>query len=247
MSPFNAWTFLQGIETLNLRMERHSENALKVARFLENHKCVSWVRYPGLESSPTYNLKDKYLPKGQGALLGFGIKGGKATAVRFIESLEGARIDMLENGGGDGSMSVISPQIFQEYGLPYDQQTTAALHEIGIKTAYHTCGKMMAQLDLVKQTGCDASETLTPPDMGGDADLAQIKEVLGDSMCLIGGFDQQQGFERGTPETIRRQIEMCWEQAGPGGGYIMAASDHFFEGDPENVRTYVETAKEFRY
>ena len=106
---------------------------------------------------------------------------------------------------------------------------------------------MMAQLDLVKQTGCDATETLTPPDMGGDADLREIKETLGDSMCLIGGFDQQQGFEQGTPEKIRQQIEMCWEQAGPGGGYIMAASDHFFEGDPENIRTYVEIAKEFRY
>ena len=56
-----------------------------------------------------------------------------------------------------------------------------------------------------------------------------------------------QGFERGTPKTIRRQIEMCWEQAGPGGAYIMAASDHFFEGDPENIRTYVEIAREFRY
>ncbi len=165
----------------------------------------------------------------------------------FIESLKDARIDMLENGGGDGSMSVISPKIFREFCLPYDQQTTAALRELGIRTAYHTCGKMMAQLELVKETGCDASETLTPPGMGGDADLRKIKEVLGDSMCLIGGFDQQQGFERGTPERIRQQIEMCWEQAGPNGGYIMAASDHFFEGDPENIRTYVEIAREFRY
>lgn len=167
--------------------------------------------------------------------------------LRFIESLKGARIDMLENGGGDGSMSVISPKLFAEFGVPYDKQTTAALQDIGIKVAYHTCGKMMAQLDLVKETGCDASETLTPPEMGGDADLRKIKEVLGDSMCLIGGFDQQQGFERGSSENIRQQIEKCWEQAGPGGGYIMAASDHFFEGETENIQTYVDIAKEFRY
>jgi len=83
--------------------------------------------------------------------------------------------------------------------------------------------------------------------MGGDADLRKIKEALGDTMCLIGGFDQQQGFRLGTPEKIREQIEMCWEQAGPNGGYIMAASDHFFEGDPENIQTYVDIAKEFRY
>ena len=167
--------------------------------------------------------------------------------LKFIESLKGARIDMLENGGGDGSMSVISPKIFAEYGVPYDKQTTEALHQIGIKTTYHTCGKMMAQLDLIKETGCDATETLTPPDMGGDADLREIKERLGDSMCLIGGFDQQKGFRNGNPKIIRELIEQCWEEAGPGGGYIMAASDHFFEGDPENVRTYVEIAREFRY
>lgn len=167
--------------------------------------------------------------------------------LKFIESLRGARIDMLENGGGDGSMSVISPAVFAEYCVPYDRLTTAALHDIGIKTVYHTCGKMMAQLDLIRQIGCDASETLTPRGMGGDADLRRIKTTLGGEMALIGGFNQQAGFERGTPEVIRQQIETCWEQAGPDGGYIMAASDHFFEGDPENIRTYVEIAKEFHY
>jgi len=88
MSPFNAWLFLQGLETLSLRMAKHSENGLQVARFLENNKCVSWVRYPGLESSPTYHLKDKYLPNGQGALVGFGISGGRDSAVKFIESVK---------------------------------------------------------------------------------------------------------------------------------------------------------------
>ena len=87
LSPFNAWMFLQGLETLHLRMARHSENGLAVARYLEGHDCVAWVRYPGLETSPTYALKDTYLPTGQGALVGFGIKGGHAAAVKFIESL----------------------------------------------------------------------------------------------------------------------------------------------------------------
>ena len=88
MSPFNAWMFLQGLETLHLRMARHSQNGLAVARYLENHSCVAWVRYPGLESASTAALKDKYLPKGQGALVGFGIKSGKAAAVKFIERLQ---------------------------------------------------------------------------------------------------------------------------------------------------------------
>ena len=88
MSPFNAWMFLQGLETLHLRMQRHSENGMAVARYLEMHDRVAWVRYPGLESSPTYGLVSKYLPKGQGALVGFGIRGGQAAAVKFIENLQ---------------------------------------------------------------------------------------------------------------------------------------------------------------
>lgn len=87
MSPFNAWLFLQGLETLHLRMARHSENGLAVARYLEGHPCVTWVRYPGLASSPTYELVEKYLPRGQGALVGFGIEGGAPSAVKFIENL----------------------------------------------------------------------------------------------------------------------------------------------------------------
>ena len=71
LSPFNAWLFLQGLETLPLRMQRHSENGLAVARWLEKHPCVTWVRYPGLASSSTFALKEKYLPTGQGALVGF--------------------------------------------------------------------------------------------------------------------------------------------------------------------------------
>lgn len=165
--------------------------------------------------------------------------------LRFIESLRGCRIDMLENGGGDGSMSVISPALFAEYGVPYDRQTTAALHDIGIKVVYHTCGKMMAQLELLKQIGADASETLTPRSMHGDIDLRRAHETLTPDLCLIGGFDQQAGFELGT--NIRPQIETIWEQAARHGGYIMASSDHFFEGDPGNIREYVAAAREFRY
>src|SRR5690606_6618423 len=79
--------FLQGLETLHLRMERHSANALAVARFLEGHPKVEWVTYPGLESSPYYPLATRYLPRGQGAILAFGIRGGLEAGRRFIESL----------------------------------------------------------------------------------------------------------------------------------------------------------------
>src|SRR5262249_15537683 len=76
LSPFNAFLFLQGIETLHLRMERHSQNALAVARHLKQHPLVEWVSYPGLEDSPYYPLARKYLPGGAAALLTFGIPGG---------------------------------------------------------------------------------------------------------------------------------------------------------------------------
>jgi len=88
LSPFNAFLFLQGIETLHLRAARHCENALAVAKFLEKHPAVSWVNYPGLPSHPNYSLAKKYLPNGQGAVLGFGIKGGIEAGKKFIDSVQ---------------------------------------------------------------------------------------------------------------------------------------------------------------
>jgi O-acetylhomoserine (thiol)-lyase len=87
ISPFNAFLFLQGLETLSLRMERHSQNALKVAEHLKQHPKVSWVVYPGLPDHPSHALARKYLPLGQSGLVGFGIKGGRESGTRFIESL----------------------------------------------------------------------------------------------------------------------------------------------------------------
>lgn len=88
ISPDNAWIFLQGIETLPLRMERHSQNALAVARHLKGHPKVDWVRYPGLEGDPANALAKKYLSRGAGGMVVFGIKGGTAAGAKFIESLK---------------------------------------------------------------------------------------------------------------------------------------------------------------
>jgi O-acetylhomoserine (thiol)-lyase len=88
LSPFNAFLFLQGLETLKLRMRCHCDNALAVARFLEAHSDVAWVNYPGLPASPYYALAQKYLPAGAGAILTFGIRGGFEAGRRFLESLE---------------------------------------------------------------------------------------------------------------------------------------------------------------
>jgi len=88
MSPFNAFLFLQGLETLHLRMPRHSENALAVAEFLARHPKVAWVNYPGLKTSPEHARAQRYLGKGAGAIIGFGIKGGAEAGRRFIEGLK---------------------------------------------------------------------------------------------------------------------------------------------------------------
>jgi len=106
LSPFNAWQLLQGIETLPVRMERHCANALAVAQFLESHPQVAWVNYPGLPSSRYHDLVKRYMPKGAGALLSFGIDGGSAAGVRFIEALQ--FISHLANIG-DAKSLVIHP------------------------------------------------------------------------------------------------------------------------------------------
>ncbi|MDD5458804.1 MAG: homocysteine synthase [Phycisphaerae bacterium] len=88
LSPFNAFLFLQGLETLHLRVPRHCENALKLAHWLEKQKQVSWVNYPGLHSHKDHKLAKKYLPAGQGAIIGFGIKGGKEAGAKFIDNVK---------------------------------------------------------------------------------------------------------------------------------------------------------------
>jgi len=106
LSPFNAFLFLQGLETLPLRVRRHSENALEVARFLSAHPLVGWVNYPGLEEHPSHALAAKYLKRGFGGLVGFGIKGGLEAGKRFINSVQ--LLSHLANIG-DAKSLVIHP------------------------------------------------------------------------------------------------------------------------------------------
>ena len=104
ISPFNSFLFLQGLETLSLRIERHVQNTQKVAEFLHSHAKVAWVAYPGLKDSPDYAAAQKYLPRGAGAILGFGIKGGAAAGRRFIESLQ--LFSHLANVGDAKSLAI---------------------------------------------------------------------------------------------------------------------------------------------
>jgi O-acetylhomoserine (thiol)-lyase len=104
LSPFNSFLFLQGLETLHLRLPRHAENALAVARHLQKHPKVSWVNYPGLDNSPEKDRVKKYLPHGAGAIIGFGIKGGIEAGKKFINSLQ--LISHLANVGDAKSLAI---------------------------------------------------------------------------------------------------------------------------------------------
>ncbi len=126
LSPFNSFLFLQGLETLHLRMICHSENALAVAKFLEKHHKVSWVNYPGLSSSPEKERAKKYLPKGTGAIIGFGIKGGLKAGKKFIDSLE--LISHLANVG-DAKTLAIHPATTTHQQLSKEEQLATGVTE----------------------------------------------------------------------------------------------------------------------
>jgi len=135
MSPFNAFLFLQGLETLHLRMPRHSENALKLAKWLEKQRQVNWVNYPGLESHPDYALAKKYMPNGAGGILGFGIKGGRDAGIKFINSVKLA--SHLANIG-DSKTLVIHPASTTHQQLSKEEQLAAGVTEDYIRVSVGT-------------------------------------------------------------------------------------------------------------
>jgi O-acetylhomoserine (thiol)-lyase len=128
MSPFNAWLFLQGLETLHLRMPRHCRNAQAVAEFLDEHDRVKWVNYPGLPGHPDHQMARRYLPDGCGSILGFGIEGGHVAGRRFIEA---CRLSSHLANIGDAKTLVIHPA-----STTHSQQTDDELHAAGVSDDY---------------------------------------------------------------------------------------------------------------
>ncbi|MCM2265260.1 MAG: O-acetylhomoserine aminocarboxypropyltransferase/cysteine synthase [Desulfuromonadales bacterium] len=146
LSPFNAFLFLQGLETLHVRMPRHCGNALAVAKFLEGHPCVSWVNYPGLESHPDHVRAKKYLPAGQGAILGFGIKGGRPAGAKFIDSVK--LCSHLANIG-DAKTLVIHPGTTTHQQLSDEEQLAAGVSPdfIRVSVGIEDANDIIADLD----------------------------------------------------------------------------------------------------
>ncbi len=129
MSPFNAFMFLQGLETLHLRMERHSSNALAVAKFLEAHPKVGWVNYTGLESHPSYQLGKKYLAKGCGAIMGFGIKGAtpKQQQENGIKLINNVKLFSHLANVGDSKSLIIHPSSTTHQQLTPEEQVSTGV------------------------------------------------------------------------------------------------------------------------
>ena len=146
LSPFNSFMFIQGLETLHLRMERHSQNALAVAKHLEAHPQVTWVSYPGLESHPDHSLAKKYMPKGAGAIFAFGIKGGKDAGRKFIDSLQ--LVSHLANIG-DAKSLVIHPASTTHSQLTPEQLKSTGTTEdmIRISIGIEDVSDIIADLD----------------------------------------------------------------------------------------------------
>lgn len=165
----------------------------------------------------------------------------------YTHSLTGAAYDVIELGGGDASSTVISPRVFDQFVAPYDSEIIAAAHEAGQRIVYHTCGGMMPLLERIADMEPDAMETFTPRTMGGDVELAEAKHRIGDKVCMIGGFDQFHYFTGCAPEQTRAEVRRCFEAAGPGGGYILSPSDHFFDADLKLIEAFADEARKCIY
>ncbi|MDQ6662704.1 MAG: homocysteine synthase [Chloroflexota bacterium] len=157
-TPFNSWLFLQGLETLPLRMERHSENALKIAEFLEGHEAVSWVSYPGLKSHPQHEIAAKYHTHGFGAILGFGIKGGLEAGKQLIRHVE--LFSHLANVG-DAKSLIIHPASTTHSQLASEEQfeTGVTPDFVRLSVGLETIDDLIDDLDqALKAAVSEASE-----------------------------------------------------------------------------------------
>ena len=168
LSPFNSWLFLQGLETLPVRMERHCRNAEAVAAFLARHPAVGWVSYPGLPDSSFRELAELYLPHGSGAIFTFGVKGGRETGRRFIESLR--LVSHLANVG-DAKTLIIHPASTTHQQLSDDQQIAAGVSpdlvriSVGLEDVDDICWDLDRALRAAN-AGTRPADTATPHTSG---------------------------------------------------------------------------------
>jgi uroporphyrinogen decarboxylase len=167
--------------------------------------------------------------------------------LHFIAGIKGAKFDVIETGGGASSSTVISPDLHREFCMPYDCQMHDALHELGFKTSYHTCGGTYGLEELIVENGTDASETLAPVSIGSNQEPWEFADKIRNRIALIGGMDQHNILTVGSPQVIRDKVHELFEKVGQNGGYILSCADHFFDASVENLKIYAEAAAECVY
>jgi uroporphyrinogen-III decarboxylase len=166
--------------------------------------------------------------------------------LQFIEGMKGAKFDLVETGGGSSSSTLISPDMHEEFCLPYDRAMHDALHDLGFLTTYHTCGGTYGLEEHIVNNHTDVSETLAPVSVGGNQEPWELKEKVGERVALIGGIDQFNTLEA-DDEIIRSKVHELFEKVGYNGGYICSCSDHFFETPVEKLEVFAEAARECKY
>ena len=156
IAPLNSWLFLQGLETLSLRMERHSQNAQRIAEFLEGHPAVDWVLYPGLKSHPQHELAAKYFTHGYGAILGFGIKGGLEAGKQLIRHIE--LFSHLANVG-DAKSLIIHPASTTHSQLTADEQVETGVTPdfVRLSIGLETVDDLISDLDQALKAAVNAA------------------------------------------------------------------------------------------
>ncbi len=167
--------------------------------------------------------------------------------LQFVASMKGAKFDLVETGGGASSSTVMSPKFHEEFCLPYDRKIHDALHDLGFLVTYHTCGGTRGIEEHIVANGCDASETLAPPSVGGNQEPWELAEKIAGRVALIGGVDQFNVVTDGSPELIRQTVHKLFETVGAHGGYICSLSDHFFDMPPEKLKIFADAARECQY
>lgn len=172
LSPFNGFLFLQGLETLEVRIKQHSENAIKVAKFLKDHPAVKWVNYPGLEDDPAHELSAKYLNGGYGALVGFGIKGGLEAGKQFIENVK--LLSHLANIGDSKSLVIHPASTTHQQLTPEEQETTGVTQDFV---------RLSIGIENVEDIIADIDQALSSIDIGEEeteeTDKSAIDKVKG--------------------------------------------------------------------
>ena len=165
----------------------------------------------------------------------------------FIESMKGARFDLVETGGGASSSTVISPKLHEAFCLPYDRKIHDALHDLGFRITYHTCGGTLGIEEHIVANGCDVSETLAPKSLGGNQEPWEFAQKVAGRVAMIGGVDQFNVLTDGPRQLIEETVHKLFQTAGADGGYVCSLSDHFFDTPPERLQWFADAGKECVY